>query len=125
MSLDEAVRKLSEDTGGADAAEELLYADVPDIEAVASRYSLETDYLIVNSHVLLEDVADSIYLRPLLVVELSEVGEYGLELCHNVSTIGCRLELLDIELDLHLVGFAGDEQDRSSPENECPPHVSS
>ncbi|AUB78251.1 hypothetical protein BBH56_03460 [Spiribacter roseus] len=63
---------------------------------------------VVNGHVLIK-IADSVYLRPLLVVVLSEVGEYGLGLCHHLSTTRCRLELQDIELDLHLVGFTGDE----------------
>ena len=49
VSLDEAVRQISEEKGGADAAKELLHADVAEIEAAASRQSVEPDYLIESA----------------------------------------------------------------------------
>lgn len=49
MSLDEAIQQIREDKNAADAARTLLYANVPEIEAAASRHSIEADYLIESA----------------------------------------------------------------------------
>jgi len=93
MLLDEAIQRIRADEDVADSVKTLLYANVPEIEAAASRHSIELDYLV---ELALGTAERHLYGSSDL---LERVNEYWLK-CDNVAgstpyeVIVCAAEFL-------------------------------